>query len=430
MSNSRRADQRKILIIGGGFAGVACAQRLAKRINNSVEITLVSATPHFEYHAALYRIASGGNPLEVCVPLREIFQHTQVRVVKDTIVTVDLELQLVRGESGSRYAYDELILALGSQTDYFQTPGLAEQAFTLKNTADALKLKRHFHTLLTACDLTDKRRQLCKTHCVVIGGGPTGTELAGALAVYLRAMAQRHGVDSSMVTIDLIQSAGQLLPQLPREVASQVERKLRSLGVNIYFNRRILKSTALRASIEGVNMSTSTIIWAAGVRGHQLLAETVGLQLSPKGKVLVTPHLRARGQRNVYVLGDCAQTPQSGMAQTALYDGNFVANTITAELTGHVAPRYSPPQPWNAVPIGYGWAAVTRGNFIVYGWLGWLIRRWLDLHVFMSIVKPKSALELFLNGRTQVESCAICSQLATENSDAYHETQQSNLTHT
>lgn len=408
-----QSDIKKIVIVGGGFAGIRCALDLDKLHNGRLKIVLINNTPHFEYHAALYRVVTGRNPLEVCIPLSEIFATTSVEVVCDTITACNLAQQQLVGASGSTYRYDSVVLALGSQTDFYHTPGLDKQAFCLKTTTDALELKRHLHETLAACGFNERREQVCQTQCMVIGGGPTGVEIAGELAVYLRQVASNHHIDPSMITIDLIQSPKRLLPQLPDSISTAVEKRLRSLGVNIYFNRRILKSTAAQALIEGVNVKTSTVIWAAGVKAHQLYQEILDLKLAHSGRVAVTDTLKAKGHQNVYVAGDGAETPFTGMAQTALYDGSYIAQVISAELDRVPAPTYQPPVPINAVPIGPNWAAVTIGNWHITGWLGWLIRRYLDFKVFASILPLSKALQAFQAGRTLVESCPICGELET-----------------
>lgn len=413
-SSAKGAGQsvKTVLIVGGGFAGVRCAQELARKSRGGVRIRLVSSTPHFEYHAALYRIVTGRNPLEVCIPLVTIFRGTDVELVQDTIVQCDLESKRVTGSSGSSYSYDTLVLALGSQTDFYHTPGLEQRAFVLKTTTDALKLKRHIHETLASCGFNERHEQVCKAQFVIVGGGPTGVELAGELAVYMRQVAHRHKIDPSMITIDLIQSPSRLVPQLPEHLSLAIEKRLRSLGVNLYFNRRILKSTAQRALVEGVQMKTSTIIWAAGVKAHSLYQETSGLQTGRGGRVLVTPHLRAQGQRDVYIAGDGADTPFSGMASTAFYDGELIAQTILAEQRGTTSPPYQPHQPGSAVPIGPGWAAVAMGKLTVFGRVGWWIRRAVDWYVFASLLPLSQAFAAFQSGRQLVESCPVCSEPA------------------
>lgn len=160
-------------------------------------------------------------------------------------------------------------------------------------------------------------------------------------------------------------------------------------------------------------MKTSTVIWAAGVKAHQLYQEILDLKVAQNGRAIVTPHLRAEGQRNVYIAGDGADTPYSGMAQTALYDGGFIAQTIIAELEQQPTPVYQPSAPWNAVPIGPDWAAVMIGNWEITGWFGWLIRRYLDFKVFASILPLNKAITVFQTGHVLMESCPICGELET-----------------
>ena len=174
-------EQTRIVIIGGGFAGIAAALALQKKHLPNIKITLISDKPHFEYHAALYRLVSGSSPLEVCIPLREIFFNKEVEIIEDKINAIDKSAQFAIGVSGSHYRYDYLILALGSETNYFGIPGLKEFSYGMKSITEALRLKQHIVETLLTCkiDFTNKVEQICDANFVVIGAGATGVEMAG-----------------------------------------------------------------------------------------------------------------------------------------------------------------------------------------------------------------------------------------------------------
>lgn len=411
--------RKRVLIIGGGFSGVTCALHLARLLPTSCEVVLVSNTNHFEYHAALYRVVAGHSPLEVCIPLSEIFADERVQVVEDTITSIDLNAHSLRGDSGSRYTYDYLVLALGSETTYYDTPGLNSEIFTIKTTSEALRLKRHLHTILASCAYDPQSREnLCKSRILVVGGGPTGTELAGELAVYVRKLAREHAIDPSLVTIDLVQSPNRLVPQLPSDISSIVEQRLRSLGVNVYLNRRLLGKQLAEAKLSDMSLQSNTIVWTAGVKAHSLYRNSTGLVLSRGGRVSVTPHLRARGQRTVFVVGDGADTEFSGLAQTAIFDGRYVAQVIYSEIIGGRTPKYKPSVPINAVPVGPGWAVVEWCGYRIQGKLGWWLRRALDFWVFMQVLPLSKAWQVFQTGSSICEFCPVCSQDSKQKSDA------------
>lgn len=399
---------RKIIIAGGGFGGIRTALDLAEKNLPNTKIILVSDKPHFEYHAALYRVATGRSPLGACVPLRDIFRDKYVEVLKDTVVKVDIKEKTLEGNSGSLYSFDFLVLALGSETVYFNIPGLKELSFGFKSINEALILKRHLHKLFIACEKATAEEKVCSTHIVVVGGGSSGTELAGELAVYTRKLARKHHLEPSLVTIDLIESVSRLLPALPKDVSERVKRRLHRLGVNVFLNRVVIREEIEEIYLKDMEMKTKTVIWTAGVKPNHLYTQIDGLTFDKKGRVVVDEFLQPKGFSNIFVIGDAAATPHTGLAQTAIRDGSFVANTIIKKIYDRPLESYIPKSPSYAIPVGPGWAAVLIGGCRFYGRLGWWLRRLADLKFFLSFLPFRKALSVYQSGKTLCESCAIC----------------------
>lgn len=400
--------EKRVLIVGGGFVGIATALRLAKIGLPGVRITLVSDKPHFEYHGALYRLVTGTSPLEVCMPLRDIFGGKKVNVIEDTITTLDREAKVAVGASGSKYAYDHVVIGLGPETNYFNIPGLKELSFGMKTINDALRLKRHISEVLLTCRTGTKDEQVCATNFVVIGGGPTGVEMASDLIVYARKLAGDYGIDPSLVTVEIIDGAPRLLPVLPEAFVKHIDHHVRGLGVNIFTNRAIEKEEVEKVYLKDMELRTKTVIWTAGVMGNHLYKDW-GFQVDKRGRVEVDEHFQAKGMEKVYVGGDAAVAEYWGMAQTAHLHGEHIARVIASDIRGTNPPTFHPEQPIYAIPAGPGWAGVLWGKMVFFGKTGWAIRRLVDLIVFNWMLPPGKAWDVFRSGKSICESCSVCS---------------------
>lgn len=416
----------KIVILGGGFGGVSTALNLAKLNLPEFEIKLISDKPHFEYHAALYRVVTGRSPLEVCVPLEQIFapyrdqknkQKEKIEIISDRINKIDLAGKILTGQSGSRYTFDYLVIALGSETSYFGISGLPEFSFGFKSIAEALKLKAHLHELFQSCaaGTATGDDKVCGAHLVVVGGGASGVELAGELAIYGRRLAEKHGLEPALVTVDLIEAAPRLLPALPAPVSERVKARLHGLGVNVFLNRVLKREEVNSIELGDMTIRSKTIIWTAGVKTHSLLAGVPGLRFDKKGRVLVDGALRpmlaldgTSSIPNVFVVGDCAATKYSGLASTAARDGAHVARAFQALALGQAVRVYRPEVPFSSIPVGPDWAATVLGSLTLYGYLGWIFRRLADFRYFISILPFRQALLAFGETHVLSESCPVC----------------------
>lgn len=401
-------EAKKVVIVGGGFGGIRTALDLAKKNLPKAKIILISDKPHFEYHAALYRVVTGKSPLEVCIPLNDIFLDKNVEFIEDKITKVDFGQKLLIGESGSKYNFKYLVLALGSETAYFDIPGLKEHSLSYKSITEALRLKNHLHQVFASCETAPKEEKACLVHIIIIGAGTSGTELAGELAQYTKTLAKNHGIDPTLVTVDLIEAAPRILPALPDEFAKKVEDRLRHLGVNIFVNRAVLKEEVEEVYLRDMEMKVKTVIWTAGVEPNSLYKEIAGLEFDQKGKVLVDKYLQAKGQKGIFVIGDTSSTEYSGMAQTAISDGKIVAENIKRLVLHQSLINYHSKKPVTAIPIGSGWAGAVIGPVKLYGSLGWFLRRLADFRFFASILRFKKALLAFQSGKILCETCSIC----------------------
>ena len=409
--------QHTVVIVGGGFAGVKCALTLQKKCADKItreklRVILISDRPHFEYHGALYRLVSGHSPLEVCLPLREILDENKIEILEDRITKIDTKTQKLFGTDGQDYDYDSLVIGLGSQTVYFNVPGLEEHAHGIKSISAALALKNHIHKTIDECVNGTKEQKVCGGNFVVIGGGATGVETAAELAHHTKKLAKKHGLDPVLMHVELIEGQSRILPTLPEKFARRIEKKMRSIGVNIFTNRMVTKGEVESVHMKDMQLKTKTIVWTAGVRGNTLIEEA-GLATDKTGRAIVCKHLRAQNHNNIYAAGDAAATEMSGMAQTALQDGVYIAETIERTLNGKAPENYTPRRPIYAVPVGPGWAGAMFGGLTCYGKFGWAVRRLVDMVVFVSFLPPSKAWHAFSAHRRISQTCPTCCALET-----------------
>lgn len=355
--------RHRVVIVGGGFGGVTSALHLSKKHLKDTDITLISDKPHLEYYGVLWRLIGGAKLGEACIPLKLMLGST-VTINVDAITSINAKSKKVNGVKAT-YDYDTLILAPGSVSAYFNIPGMEEHSITMKSTAEALKIRSIIQKQKTAGPY------------VIVGAGPTGIEIAGEI-MRLEPKADVH----------LIEAMDRVLPTIEPKASAKVLKRLQDLNIHVHLNTAVASADSKGITFkDGTTMNATTLMWTAGVKAHPLISSIPGLELDRRGRAMVDAQLRAKGQPDIFILGDCAVTQFSGMAQTAYEDGKHVANVIQAERSGGEAPAYKPVPPAYAIPAGPLWAAVKFGPLRVYGLLGYFMRRAADLHVY-SLILP------------------------------------------
>ncbi len=379
------ADTR-IVIVGGGFAGVKAARQLANR--SGLSVTLVSNKDYFCYYPTLYHSATGHPGSESSIPLAEIFKGTNVNLIIDTVTELHSRSKTVVTQSAQKIAFDELILALGVVTSYFGIAGLEEYSYGVKSIDQLLELKNHFHQLMVDEHQPD-------TSYLVVGAGPTGVELSAAMGAYLKQVARHYKLRKTRINICLIEAAPRVLPRSSERASKLVTRRLRQLGVKVMTNQKVEGSTAESLTVSGQKIPSQTVIWTAGVTNHPFFKDHPNdFSLNERGKVVVDKHLLAAP--HIYVIGDNAATPFSGLAQIAVHDGSFVADHILRLAAGQQPVEYHSQAPTTVVPVGHNWAIVEMGKISFGGLAGHLLRRAADLVGYWDILPASTALKLWL----------------------------------
>lgn len=402
------AGVTRILVVGGGFGGIQTALDLEKMHLPNTHVTLISDKHHFEYPPTYYKVAAGIFPTEKCIPLADIFPTGTVEVVVDAITGGDTVNKTLTGASGASYTYDYLVLSLGSEVTYFDIPGIKDHSYALKSVADAVNLKAHIHKLFNTHQGMAAQELMAQFQFIIVGGGPSGVELAGVLRGYLRSLAEIHHVPMKFITVDVLQAAPRLLPTFPEKVSTLAARQLDKLGVNLMLGSAVAKEDGVGVYMKDLSLHAKTIIWTAGVRAHSLYGKIGSLTIEKNGRVAVSETLEAVGTKHVFIIGDGANTPHAGTAQTAISDGHFAATMISAKIQQQTTPTYTAKQTPYVVPIGFDWAIFTYKNTVITGQIVFWLRELIDLRYFLSILPWWKALRAWSKGGIKPEICETC----------------------
>lgn len=379
----------KVVIIGAGFGGLSTARALAR---SPMDVLIVDRNNYHTFHALLYQVAAAElEPEAISYPIRSIIREMpNIQFKMAEAKSFDFASRTV-GTTDGVVSYDFLVIAIGSTPRFFGVPGVTENAFQLKTLDDAIALRNHvlccFEQAIGEPD-ADRRRRLLRF--VIIGGGPTGVELAGALAESIQGPIAKDYpmLDTQEIGILLIEATDYLLPGLPKRLQTYAIERLRKMGVNVS-----LSSAAARVTNEGVslidgrNIPTTTVVWTAGVRGHPL-AEASGLPTGVDGRVLVLPTLQVAGHPEVFVIGDLVYFEENGqplpfVAPVAMQEGAATARNIKRLVVGLDALSFRYRFKGSMATIGRMAAVAYIGRRSFTGLAAWFL--WLMVHIFRLI---------------------------------------------
>lgn len=389
----------KIVIVGGGFGGVKAALELAK--DKRMQVTLVSDRDHFLFYPTLYSTATGRSRLQSILPLDQLFSKTRVKVVLDTVVGIDTQRHIIVAKDHQLH-YDRAVFALGVVTSYFGISGLDTYSYSIKSAHEIARFKQHLHSELTSQKHLDK-------NYIVVGAGPTGVELSASLAHYLRAIASAHHIKHSRIRLSLVEAAPRVLPRLSEVASDLVTKRLKRLGVTVMTNKKVESEDDDSIIISGKDIPSKTVVWTSGVANHPFFTEHNDVfTIAKNGRVEVDAHMKIDDK--IYVIGDNANTPYTGLAQTAIYDGVYVSRAIKAEASRQPLPVYKPRKSPVVIPVGTNWALLEYGPIRLTGFPAAVIRRFADLIGFLDFFSFPTAFKLWLLEEQRDEDCAICRQ--------------------
>jgi NADH dehydrogenase len=380
----------RVIVVGGGFAGINTALQLSKKLNH-IDLTLISDRNWHDYKACISMILEGYSASHVYIPIKGILK--KVEVTLDKVQSIDLEKKKVNCGSSHKYSYDYLVLATGSTVNFHGVPTVREMTFTVNSSKEALELREHVSKTIRSIAYAKNSEKVSLGHIVVVGAGATGVEAAAAVAIFARKTAEATGVDPSLITVDLFHADSRILEKLNAEVSRAVERRLRSLGVNIFYNRRLMREHLESVSMGDIHIKADTLIWTAGVKPNKV---------APYDPDSIDEYLNLSGHPEVYVIGDAGRDHYYGMAQTALEHAKYVSTSILNKIKNQKTGPYMPKPVYYAVPVGSGWAAVQMKHIHLSGRPGWLIRRFVDFRYMINRLPLGQAWKTF-NGNMKDE---------------------------
>lgn len=389
MTPPGRPTAPHVVIVGGGFAGIYAARALKR---TKVRITLIDRKNHHLFQPMLYQVATAGlNPADITAPIRSIVRRQKnVEVLLGEVVAVDVGARTLRLADGTSLAYDYLLLCTGARHSYFGHASWEASAPGLKSLEDALEIRRR---ILTAFEQAEREPDPVKRHAhltfVIVGGGPTGVEMAGAVAE-IRSFALRRDfrhIDPRDATVMLLEGGPRILPSYPESLSAEAKRELRALGVDVRTETFVTDIEPGAVQAAGWTIPTNTVIWAAGNAASPLL-RTLGTPLDNQGRAVVQADCSIPGHPEVLVLGDAAAfmadgTTLPGTCPVAIQMGRYAARVIKGDLAGQPREPFDYWDKGQLAVIGRGHAVCDIGRLHFGGFVAWLL--WIFIHIFFLI---------------------------------------------
>jgi len=395
MTKSTKSDKKQVVILGAGYAGLFTALRLERLLQHDDDwrILLIDKYDRHQLKTELHEAAAGRASLEAAsIPMARVLRNKNIDFLQAEATSIDFAQCIVTTTRG-KIRYDKLVIALGSETEFFGIPGMSSHAFTLTSIEDAERIKTHIRDMFAqAKNEKDETKRRAMLRIVVGGGGFTGVELATELICYMSRLSQQFEIASNEPELIVLEAAETVLPGFDLELVRRTQRAIKSMGIKL-----LLKTPCVSAEADSINLKGSkkilarTLIWTGGVRACDLVAES-GLRYGPRSRVVVNPYLESVDHPGVYVIGDNAlvvdpvtNRPLAPTAQLAVQQAEIAAFNIYAEMRGARRVRYVPKVVGQFVSLGDRDAVGWVWKFKVTGFPAWLLKRVTLLRYIYSV---------------------------------------------
>ncbi|BAZ42311.1 NADH dehydrogenase [Calothrix sp. NIES-4101] len=390
-------QRHQVVIIGGGFGGLYTAKALAKA---NVDVTLIDKRNFHLFQPLLYQVATGTlSPGDISSPLRSILSKSKnTKVLLGEVSDIDPKTQEVILNDRIVH-YDTLIVATGANHSYFGNDAWKEVAPGLKTVEDAIEIRRRIFSAFEAAEKeTDPVKRRALLTFVIVGGGPTGVELAGAIAelAYKTLKEDFRDIDTSETKVVLLQGADRILPSLAPQLSKAAAESLEKLGASVQTKTRVTNIennvVTYKQGDEFHEITSKTILWAAGIQASpmgKILALRTGVECDRAGRVIVEPNLSIKGYENIFAVGDLANfshqkdQPLPGVAPVAIQEGEYVAKLIQKRLRGKTMQAFKYNDYGALAMIGQNAAVVDLGSIKLQGFFAWIF--WLLIHIYFLI---------------------------------------------
>ncbi len=380
----------KVVIVGGGFGGLNTAKDLKRA---KMDVLMIDKTNHHLFQPLLYQVATAGlSPGEIGTPIREILRDQEnASVIMGDVVSIDKARRKLTLGNGDIISYDYLVLAIGARHSYFGNDQWEPHAPGLKTMTDALKIREEILISFEKAERLDRISEAEKyLNFVVIGGGPTGVEMAGAIAEIAHKTMFRNfrRIRPEKSKIFLIEALPHILPSYPKKLALRAEKDLEKLGVKVLTNQKVTDINDEGVQIGDRFIPCKNVIWAAGNQVSPIL-KTLDVPLDRAGRVIVEPDLTIPGNPEVFVIGDCSSAkdkngkPLPGIATTAIQQAHYVAKLIKKEIPKEKRKPFSFFDKGSMATIGTKKAVATMGKIQLSGIIAWLA--WCFIHIIYLI---------------------------------------------
>ncbi len=417
--------QTRIVVLGGGYGGVEAVKRLHRSLKKrrDIEIVLVDKNPYHTFMTELHEVAgSRVEPGAVAISFRKIFGGKKVTVITDRIATIDFKARKLVGSVGE-YPYDYLVIGVGAEPEFYDIPGIKDNAFTLWSLGEAVAIRRHIHDVFSmASKQTDPAKRAEYLTFAIAGAGFTGMELAGELKDWRARLCTEHGIDPSEVRIVVIEAVDKVLPTMPPKLQLKARRYLEKKGVQFMLGTPITGAEPGRVLLgDKGSLACRTFIWTAGIKACRF-ASSLRLSIARRhGRLHTNEFMQSTDYPDVYVVGDVVCYEENGkmlpqIVETAVQTADTAAHNIVADIEGTPKKAFRSSYHGNMVSLGAGWGVAYVLGIPMSGFLAILSKHLINVIHFLGVAGVNQVWEYlkheFLdirNGRSVLGSLAAAS---------------------